>query len=297
MKKEQKINRHRAITLEEWAERYDGVEVHGKMTIEGIGRVTARFRCGEQEVVGRIDRIDSHSPRQMKVRVGWRNLQNAYIMAHRAIKGLWEAKKGEKRKPDSAFMSANLKWMKEEDLVAALSRREAEQYGCVVLPWQVSDGSLKPIRVTDGVSSMRVGRRFAISEETTIAELTAAMIIGSKGRWREGDVLTYVELVQTEMEVPRGNLRWGMMVLDLQDERAIWKTMPRSGLVVKNGYLAHESKEASGYSWIKSREVKGNWHHSSQRLVVEGNEELVARYGSEEKREEVAREYGGKERK
>lgn len=110
-------------------------------------------------------------------------------------------------------------------------------------------------------------------------------------------MLTYVELVQQGEEfvkllgsehkstdVPRGLLRWGKMTLDLQDERCVWEVMPKGGMAMKDGCLAHEpfvesawgNREArvrlSGYCWIKSRRVKGNWHHSRQRLVMTGAE-------------------------
>ena len=73
-----------------------------------------------------------------------------------------------------------------------------------------------------------------MTETTTVAELSGAMIQASKGRWQEGDVLTYVELVQKDYSKEEGG-----------------DGIPRC------------------YCWVKSRKVKGNWHHSKQRLVVE----------------------------
>ena len=81
-----------------------------------------------------------------------------------------------------------------------------------------------------------------------------------------------------------GRLRPEGMTLDLQDERLLRKVLPRTRIAVNDGCLAHEpyvepawgKHEArvlkSGYCWIKSRKVKGNWHHSKQRLVVSMDE-------------------------
>lgn len=281
--------RPEGMTLDELVELGRNKQLHGRVRLDVFGEVVLRFRNGVQEVIGKVDTIDSHSPAQMKIRSGWRNLQRSYMILKPAIRGLWEAKKGEKRKVDSAYMSANMLWQLDEDMGYALTDEEAKNGACKLFPWQVSDGSLKPIRVTDGVSSIQVGKRFKMTETTTVAELSGAMILASKSRWQEGDVLTYVELVQKDYSkeeggdgIPRCMLLWGKMTLDLQDERPLRKVLPKTGIAVKDGYLAHEpyvepawgKHEArvlpSGYCWIKSRKVKGNWHHSRQRLVVDG---------------------------
>lgn len=275
--------------------------VVGKFEIDEFGKVVGRIRCGEQEVVARADGIDSHSPKQMKSRVVWPNLLRSYHVMKEWIRLVWQKPKGGKCKVDSDYMRVNKRIETKENIGCALSKHEFSDGGCVVLPWQVSKGTLAGIEVKDGVSSIRLVKGVVIDEDTTVAELSAAMILANKGYWKEGDVLSYIEVAQnywTEEEngdgIPRICVSAGRMELSLEDERTVYEVLPQSGLDVCGRQLAHKGVMAGGYCWVRSRLVCGNWHHSTQRLQVEGCEKLWQVYQSEKKRTAVAREYGMK---
>ena len=114
-----------------------------------------------------------------------------------------------------------------------LTKQESKCGGCVLAPYQISRGSLEPIRMSlsqGGVLSTNLSTgAVVIDANTTVAELTIALL-QNKG-FQVGDQITffYGEQYVDSEEVPRATMDASRLVLSLTDQSKVWNEVDPLG--------------------------------------------------------------------
>lgn len=153
-----------------------------------------------------------------------------------------------------------------------LPKNVAEEQGGVVAPYIISDGSLTPIVVSgkgvDAVTSLAVGVDFTIGAQTTVGELSAALL-NNNTIVQAGDQLSYLSIEQyTGNGVPRLRARLFEMTLDVADATLVLDVMPSQAVNVVDGFLAHGALVYSGaFAWVLSRKTPNGLQVSRQQLI------------------------------
>lgn len=169
----------------------------------------------------------------------------------------------------NALVSLNLR----SDVQIFLPKDMADNGGGVVAPYIITSGSLQPIIVSgqgvDTITNIAVGTDFEITEGTTVAQLSAA-ILNNNTFIEAGDQLSYLSIEQySYMNYPRLRARKYELVIDLSDNTPVFSVMPEQAMAVSGGFIAHGGLVYSGaFAWALSRVVDGSLHVSKQQLIV-----------------------------
>ena len=175
--------------------------------------------------------------------------------------------------------------------------RQMRIQGCCVLADNIfSTGSIAPIgyALVDGklVSDLYLGS-LVIGEETTVGQLTAAVLQGND-LWEEGDQLTCfigVQLLGSDGQ-PRCTMKAEKVILNLDDETKLWDVTGADGFSTKDGYLAGGVVlQNMGMAWVHSRNNGSQTKVSTQRLVVVSD--VIAQYQTYAAMRAAADSYGG----
>ena len=175
--------------------------------------------------------------------------------------------------------------------------RQMRLQGCCVLADNMfSTGSLDPIgyALNDGgklVSDLDLG--FEISAETTVAQLSTALMQGSAG-WEEGDQLTC--FIGTQYlgsdGLPRATMKAHKVVISLEDDTKLWDVVSADGFSSVGGCLASGVVlENMGMAWVHSRDQNNTTKVSTQRLVVVSD--VIEQYQTYAAMKAAADSYGG----
>lgn len=268
-------------------------------TISGsAGNLTFRTHGEEQVITGRIQRMKNpKTPLQMNQRIKFPNLVSTYRAFHGLLKeGLEKGYKGTRDKelsPFNRFMSMNL-----QSRPVYLTRRESMAGYCIAAPYQITEGTLVPVR-TGGVgmesySDIALGA-MELTDETTVAQFAKA-VVGHNRLYAYGDVIFYFSVLQcVEAETGRAYVRVNRyrVVLDAADHSLLWGTVPAFGFSVSGGFLAHGEPVGPGaFAWVHARQGTAGWLVSSQRLVVANG--LFEVYSGRRAQEVALRTYGAR---
>ena len=175
--------------------------------------------------------------------------------------------------------------------------RQMRIQGCCVLADNIfSTGSIAPIgyALVDGklVSDLYLGS-LVIGEETTVGQLTAAVLQGND-MWEEGDQLTCFignQLLGSDGQ-PRCTMKAEKVILNLDDETKLWDVTGADGFSTKDGYLAGGVVlQNMGMAWVHSRNNGSQTKVSTQRLVVVSD--VIAQYQTYAAMRAAADSYGG----
>lgn len=182
----------------------------------------------------------------------------------------------------NALVSRNLN----KGVKVYLPKSVADEQGGVVAPYIISDGSLTPIVVTgqgvDAVTSLAVGTEFTVGAQTTVAELSAALL-NNNTIVQAGDQLSYLSIEQYNANgVPRLRARLFEMTLDVADATLVLDVMPSQAVNVVDGFLAHGALVYSGaFAWVISRKTTSGLQVSRQQLVCTSDTLYSAYVGTE----------------
>lgn len=240
--------------------------------------------------------VNRRSSLQMNQRTQLANLVNLYRTAAEFIKGAFSDKKTE-QSDYNAFVSRNLNTVK-----VYLPKEMAKAQGCVVAPYQISSGSLPQVQVTgngiDAVTNIFIASDFVIDDNTTIADLSAALV-AANGSLSYGMQISYISLVQTnnvQTGYPTVACNLFKIILDETDTRKVRDYMPAYALTNVNGKIGHGDSYASGaFAWIVSgKDANGKVNVSSQRLIVT-SEDLYNSYSSASAVTKATRSYGSED--
>ena len=157
-----------------------------------------------------------------------------------------------------------------------ITKQESNAGGCVLAGYQFSRGSLPAVSIgldQNGilVSGIAIGA-LVIDANTTVADLTMAVLTNNGDQWAEKDQITHFYAVQWEDSegVPRATMTAQKVVLDLTDQTKLWEVASAQGFSSLNGYLAmNAALQNSGAAWVHSRtKADGSTQVSTQRLTV-----------------------------
>lgn len=235
-----------------------------------VGDVVFSRRLGEQ-----VTRAYNGKPKNANTRgqaAQRSQMSNLVVMYRAAIRLLDHSFTS--RKPNqtsyNAFISRNL-----GAIPVYVPKDMAAAGGCVVAPYVVSDGTLPSIQTSgmgvETVTNIALGQ-LSISEETTIAEFTQALV-ANNANIQVGDQLSYISFVQatnTETGYPQVSVGLYEVTLSLYDSRRLLDIMPAYSCKNVSGYLGHGEKVADGgFCWILSRKDRqGALTCSRQSIIV-----------------------------
>ena len=180
-----------------------------------------------------------------------------------------------------------------------ITKQESNSGGCVLANYQFSCGSIPAIGMglnQNGVlvSGIALGN-LVIDANTTVADLTMAILTNNGDHWVEKDQIThfYAEQWIDSEGVPRATMTAQKVLLDLSDQTKLWNVVSARGFSSQNGYLAmNAALSNSGGSWVHSRtKADGSTQVSTQRLIVVSD--ILDDYTGYEAMIASAESYGG----
>ena len=192
------------------------------------------------------------------------------------------------------FVSANL-----SKAPVYLTKQEAQAGSCIVAPYEVTHGSIKPISVSgkgnQAVTDISLGD-LAITDETTVKEFSNA-VVQNNGLYEYGDQITFF-LVRQEVNdvtmLPMAEVDACCVVLDKASEAKLLTVVDARGFSVQEGRLAalatHEFGD-HGLVWVHSRKQAAKTLVSTQHLICENN--LLKEYQGQAAYQRATDSYGG----
>lgn len=239
-------------------------------TLSGkLGDLVFFRRKGEQVSRAYIKKVPNPNTRaQVRQRSSITNIIRLYQASPTFFASAFQNKKVG-QSDYNALVSLNLR----SDVRVYLPKLMADNGGGVVAPYIISSGSLQPIIVSgqgvNAVTNIAVGADFEITEDTTVAQLSAA-ILNNNTFIEAGDQLSYLSIEQySYMDYPRLRARKYELVINLSDNTPVFSVMPEQAVSVSGGFIAHGALVYSGaFAWVLSRVVDGSLHVSKQQLIV-----------------------------
>lgn len=222
---------------------------------------------------------------QMTQRVKWSNLVNLYRANRSWMKYAYETKK-QTQSEYNKFMSLNV-----TSSPIYLPKQVAGAGGCVVAPYQITQGSLPSIEVVKTQDWWQTN--IILPDDTqwqpswTVAQFTQ-MVLPINPGIREGDQLSFIRMTQqvnADNGVPFVIVREYEMIFDSNNQELVTKYLP-------NGYfdsseqpsdcrlVVSDSGQAGGFVLILSRTIGGKTFVSSQKIIVANNDTLINFYSS-----------------
>ena len=232
------------------------------------------------------------TPLQMAHRLTWSNIIANYRVLKEGLREGWEnIPQGQTL--FNQFISVNAK-----SQPYALTKEDFQAGACIVVPYQITRGSLEPIKVdvSAGIpmakTNIAVGD-LTIDDQTTIGQFADA-IVTNNADWAYGDKLTYFSLVQyVKGGVPRVAMSYAAITLVEDSEVILKDEVSLTGIKNVGGVLGHDKTAAvGGFCWVHSRhDADGNLMLSSQKIIA-NNDDMIARYTTVDARLAAALSYG-----
>ena len=241
------------------------------------GQLTFKTVNGRTIVSEKVTTVRNvRSPRQLRQRTKWGNLVRMYAGIAPLLKYGFE-KKAPSVSDYNMFMRVN-------NAVSPvyLTKTEADGGGCIAAPYQLTQGSLPSIVVTGkgaaSVTDIALGD-LQISDETTVAEFSQAVVIGNPD-FDFGDQLSFYEIrqqVNAETGIPYCQFLASSVVLDKESQVKLWDMASPMGFASVDGHLGHADDEGdSVFAWVHSVKERGKTKVSTQFLM--DNNSLLANY-------------------
>lgn len=249
----------------------------GAVIYQAMGQTRSRELAAEVSNPRTID--------QMSQRVKWANLVNFYRANKSWMKFAFETKPTN-RTDYNQFMSLNVASSR-----IYLPKGIANQGGCVVDSYVMTQGSLPSIEVTKGsddwATNLFLPAYFDITSTTTVAEVSEALIQANPAL-REGDQLSFIRFTQqtnANTGVPFVVVRKYEVILNSSDLRFFYQFMPADYIgaaVTSSGgnIVVNDSGNAGGFLLVLSRTAGGKTYVSTQSIVVANNDALIQAYSS-----------------
>lgn len=234
---------------------------------------------------------------QMEQRTRWANLVNFYRANKSWMKYAYETKK--KTQSDyNKFMSLNV-----ANSRIYLPKSIANQGGCIVDAYQMTQGSLSPIEVTRSTNSwltnIYLPNGSNLGLNSTIGEWSASLLEGNPAI-REGDQLSFIRLTQmtsASTGVPYVVVRKYEVIVKSSDTRRFYDYMP-GDYIIPGGTVqtpcleVEDSGNAGGFLLILSRTVGGKTYVSTQSIIVANNSAMIEQYSSAAAQQTAIDSYG-----
>lgn len=264
------------------------------LTTGKLGSMVFYRTKGEQRTRSYVKKIaNPKSVSQMTQRTQLSNLVTLYRVTKVVLVAAFANKKYN-QSDYNAFVSRNL-----AKVPVFIPKEMAAVQGCVVAPYQISDGSITPIDVTgvgeQSVTNLYVGADFVIDANTTIGQLSTALIANNNDLIA-GMQLSYLSIIQSQSVqtgYPTCSANYYKLVLDEASNKKVYSVMPKQAVAVVGGYIGHGQHVADGaFCWILSKKnANGKLDVSPQRLIVT-SEDLYIAYSDSAARAAAGESYG-----
>lgn len=231
---------------------------------------------------------------QMLIRMAWVTLIALFKMFRKTLKHSHENLLPG-RSDYNAFLADNTK-----NCRAYLTKTEFRNGGSLLIPCQISQGSLESISYEKNGSNVLVTDiplgSLVINANTTIGDLSAVLEANNPDEWLEGDQLTFFygrQKVDAVTGTPRAKITGYKMKLDITDDTPLWDVVSALGFSTVGGYLGMSQVITDGAAaWIHSREdEEGNLRIGTQSLYVDSS--ILATYTGDTAFQASANSYGG----
>lgn len=261
----------------------------GAVIYQAMGQTRSRELAAEVSNPRTID--------QMSQRVKWANLVNFYRANKSWMKFAFETKPTN-RTDYNQFMSLNV-----ANSRIYLPKDVANQGGCVVDSYVMTQGSLASIEITKGegvfYSNLFIPEELDIVATTTVADVSKALI-QSNPALREGDQISFIRLTQqtsANTGVPFVVVRKYEVILNTSDLRFFSQFMPSSYITSdmngdNNCIAVNDSGNAGGFLLILSRTTGGKTYVSTQSVIVANNAATIEAYSSSNALQAAIDSYG-----
>ena len=259
-----------------------------------LGNLTFKQNGGQTIVSEKITQMaDSKTESQQRQRMKWTNVIRMYQVLSPYMKQAFGGTRNG-RNDYNKFVSTNLAL---EPIY--LTKAEANAGSCLVAPYGITQGTIKPIEVkgkgNKSVTDIWLGD-LAITSDTTVAEFSNAVVQHNK-LYSYGDQLTYFLLTQevnAVTNVPMAEVDACFIVLDKDNKAKLLSLVDERGFAVQQSYLAAQSTHDfgnHGMVWVHSRKQHGQTLVSTQFIICEND--LLAQYQGEEAYQGAQQSYGG----
>lgn len=241
--------------------------------------------------------------RQMKNRVSIPNLSTFWRSMYGKDRPSFEIK-GAKESDFNAFFRVNRSATK-----IYLTKPEVALGCSLVTDYTITVGSLQPticqiLESNKIISDISVTSNLEFSANTTIAELSKAIMDANPGRFQMYDQLTFVYIIQKYDPIPNSNTggrpylesKFYKFILDQDNRAKVGTVIPVSGdfapIVTEsnNKYLGSNYTQNYGFGIVVSREVNGTTKVSTTKLLV--NNSVAYLYTTASAREKAIASYG-----
>lgn len=261
----------------------------GAVIYQAMGQTRSRELAAEVSNPRTID--------QMSQRVKWANLVNFYRANKSWMKFAFETKPTN-RTDYNQFMSLNV-----ANSRIYLPKSIANQGGCVVDNYVMTQGSLASIEVTESegewLTNLYITSSLQITALTTVAEVSQALIDNNPAL-REGDQLSFIRFTQqtnANTGVPFVVVRKYEVVLNTSDLRFFGNFMPidyiiNSGSGSTYCLAVQDSGNAGGFLLCISRTTGGKTYVSTQSIIVANNDAIIQAYSSSNALQAAIDSYG-----
>ena len=262
-----------------------------------IGGVVLYSRKGETIARTRASQVSNpRTPVQMMQRVKLANLVNFYRANAAWMRDAFETKR-KKESDYNAFISNNL-----GNSLVALAKSDVDAGAAVVAPYKVTSGSLGVIEMqlngNDLVSNLLVGN-FAITEATTIGQLSQALISNNDGV-RAGMQLSLIinlQLTSAGAGVPYINVRTHEIILNTESADLVSEFIPDGilevvGSTTKSLGISVATLGDGAATFVISETTGGKTAVSTQSLVFFGSNAVYRSYTSPSQMNVAIASYG-----
>lgn len=259
-----------------------------------LGSMVIYRAKGEQRVRTYVKTVaNPKTTSQMGQRTQLSNLVSLYRVMKVVLNNAFTDKKPQ-QSDYNAFVSRNLNTVN-----VYTPKAMAQAQGAVVAPYQISSGSIAAIEVSgtgiNAVTNLAVGKTFQISEATTVAQLSKALISNNEDIIA-GMQLSYISVFQNQSVAtgyPYCTAYMYKLVLNLDNPEKVYNILPPHAVAVVNGFLGHgEFVHDGAFAWILSqKDSKGKLNVSPQRLIVT-SDDLYLAYSTEVARDAAGTSYG-----
>ncbi len=243
------------------------------------------------------------SAKQLLVRSQWNNIINA-----------WKSLIGDGQQPPfanrktgqtnyHAFMSANM-----NQRAVFLTDEMGKSGASVLAPYKVSQGGLAPVLVkaVDGVNQTNIALGgLTITADTTLAELSAAIIANNRGSiinqskdcYNAEDRILYIRMeqcVDPYTGIPYFVSTQHCFDLGFGLERKVWAVLGEEGFQSRNGFLAAKSGLSNaGEVWIHLRKDRDGMIVDASAQTIVCNNPLLSQFTSRKALDEAMESFGG----
>lgn len=262
------------------------------------GRVGAfTFYTSEGRQISRVSENSSNygksatrTKNQQSRRVRWANLVNFYKLSKNWMYYAFENKK--RGVSDyNKFMSINI-----NGSVVALTREQAASGGCVVEPFQVTEGSLMPVQVEHVGNQWKTNIKTSLVEitnNTTIGEFTKSVL--SLNTWlHENMQISFISYQQTVSiyNIPRVICTAYEVTLKSNSNQLLRDYLPEfCSNIVDDSLGTNDNISIGAFTYVLSETVEGKTLVSTQRLI-NNNLEAIESYSTNDQINAAIKSYG-----